>query len=235
VIIPRVISLDLDDTLWPVAPVIAEAETVLLAWLRTHHPRAVLGHDVESMRAMRAQIAARFPEHSHDMTFLRRRALAEHFTAAGYPGIATSIEPGKDAPTPIEEALEVFLTERNRVQLYADVLPALARLRTKYRLFALSNGNADLVRCGIGELFDGHITAAGAGAAKPDARMFTRLLREAGVPAPQVLHIGDDPLADVVGATRAGMQAAWLNREARAWPPQFAPPPRTISTLEEIS
>ena len=34
----------------------------------------------------------------------------------------------------------------------------------------------------------------------------------------QMLHIGDDPLTDVVGATRAGMQAVWLNRDAREWP-----------------
>ncbi len=40
----------------------------------------------------------------------------------------------------------------------------------------------------------------------------------AGVEAAQVLHIGDDPLADVIGATRAGMQAVWLNRDGREWP-----------------
>ncbi len=93
----------------------------------------------------------------------------------------------------------MFFAERNRVEFYDDVLPALRRLRSRYRLFALSNGNADLGRCGIAHLFDGHITARSAGAAKPDARIFAALLQEAGVAAAQVLHIGDDPLADVVG------------------------------------
>ena len=60
------------------------------------------------------------------------------------------------------------------------------------------------------------------------------LLRVAGVEPAEVLHIGDDPLADVVGATRAGMQAVWLNREGRPWPDEFAPPPCTVSTLAEI-
>jgi HAD superfamily hydrolase (TIGR01509 family) len=113
-------------------------------------------------------------------------------------------------------------------------MPSLARLRTRYRLFALSNGNADLKRCGIGDFFDGHLTAIAAGAAKPDARIFAQLERMAGVSAAEVLHVGDDPLADVVGATRAGMQAVWLNRDARPWPTQFSPPARTISTLAEI-
>jgi putative hydrolase of the HAD superfamily len=120
------------------------------------------------------------------------------------------------------------------VQFYDDVLPALTRLSAKYRLFAISNGNADLERCGIAHLFAGHVTAAAAGAAKPDARIFAQLLRLAGVGPQEMMHIGDDPLADVIGATRAGLQAVWLNRDARAWPREFAPPSRTVATLAEI-
>lgn len=218
----RVISLDLDDTLWPVGPVIAAAEAALFDWLEARYPKTVRGHSVESMRAMRARIAARFPERSHDLTFLRRRALAVQFAAVGYPEALC------------EEALEVFLAARNRVEFYADVRPALLRLRTDYRLFAVSNGNADLHRCGIGDLFEGHITAIAAGAAKPDARIFAALEDMAGVSAEEVLHVGDDPLADVVGARQAGMQAVWLNRDSRDWPVALAPPARTISTLAEI-
>jgi putative hydrolase of the HAD superfamily len=54
------------------------------------------------------------------------------------------------------------------------------------------------------------------------------------VPPIEVLHVGDDPLADVVGATQAGLQAVWLNRDARTWPEQFAPPARTVTTLADI-
>jgi putative hydrolase of the HAD superfamily len=174
------------------------------------------------MRALRARIAAQFPEQSHDLTFLRRHALASQFIAAGYTESAC------------EEALEVFLAARNRVEFFDDVRPALERLRTRYRLFALSNGNADLRRCGIGELFDGHVSAIVAGAAKPDARIFQALRDMTGVAASEILHVGDDPITDVVGARQAGMQTAWLNRDARSWPVALAPPARTISTLAEI-
>jgi putative hydrolase of the HAD superfamily len=221
-IAPLVLSFDLDDTLWPVGPVIAAAERTLLSWLRARYPRTVSGHDIESMRALRADVAERFPEHGHDLTFLRHRALKELFGAAGH------------AESLADEALEVFFSARNRVEFYDDVRPSLIRLHSRYRLFALSNGNADLKRCGIADLFAGHITASAAGAAKPDARMYAALLKMAGVEAARVLHIGDDPLADVVGATQAGMQAVWLNREAREWPEAFARPPRTITTLAEI-
>jgi HAD superfamily hydrolase (TIGR01549 family) len=218
----RVISLDLDDTLWPCAPVLAAAETALHEWLQQRYPRTVHGHSIHTMRALRAKIAAQFPEQSHDLTFLRRRALAAQFLGAGYAESAS------------EEALEVFLAARNRVEFFDDVRPALERLRTRYRLFALSNGNADPHRCGLGAFFDGHVSAIAAGAAKPDARIFAALARMAGVPAEEILHVGDDPITDVVGARQAGMQTAWLNRDARSWPVALAPPARTISTLAEI-
>jgi putative hydrolase of the HAD superfamily len=219
---PLVLSFDLDDTLWPVGPVIAAAESELLSWLCARYPRTVSGHDIESMRALRAGVAERFPDRGHDLTFLRHRALKDLFAAAGH------------AESLADEALEVFFTARNRVEFYEDALPSLIRLRSRYRLFALSNGNADLQRCGIADLFAGHVTASAAGAAKPDARIFARLVDMAGVEAHQVLHIGDDPWADVAGATQAGMQAVWLNRDAREWPKELAAPPRTISTLAEI-
>jgi putative hydrolase of the HAD superfamily len=218
----HVISLDLDDTLWPVGPVLAAAEAALLEWLTEHYPRAVQGHSIHTMRALRAKIAAQFPAQSHDLTFLRRRALAVQFKGAGY------------AESACEEALEVFLAHRNRVEFFDDVRPALERLRTRYRLFALSNGNADLERCGLGAFFDGHVSAIAAGAAKPDARIFAALRDLAGVRAEEILHVGDDPITDVVGARQAGMQTAWLNRDARNWPVALAPPARTISTLAEI-
>jgi 2-haloalkanoic acid dehalogenase type II len=220
---PLVLSFDLDDTLWAVEPVILAAEAAMLAWLREHHPLMMHGQDRESLRAMRMRIARQFPDRSHDMTFLRHRALTEMFAAAGH------------STAHADEAFEVFYAARNQVKLYDEVEDSLKRLSERYRLFALSNGNADLKRCGIAHWFEGHVTAISAGAAKPDIRIFTHLLDAAGVEAQQVLHIGDDPHLDVMGAAQAGMQAVWLNRDAKSWPGELPPPPRTILSLEEIT
>lgn len=220
---PLVLSFDLDDTLWAVEPVLLAAEAAMLAWLKERHPQIMRGHDRESLRALRVRIAQQFPERGHDMTFLRHRALSEMFAAAGDPA------------SHADEAFEVFYAARNRVQLYAEVEASLQRLSARYRLFAISNGNADLQRCGIAQWFEGHITAISAGAAKPDIRIFNRLLDAAGVAAAQVLHVGDDPHLDVIGAMQAGMQAAWLNRDAKLWPEHLPPPPRTIVSLDEIN
>jgi putative hydrolase of the HAD superfamily len=219
---PRVLSFDLDDTLWPIAPVILAAEEELESWLRRHHPQVMRAHTLETLRAIRQQVTHEYPDRGHDMTFLRHRAILKLFGN------------DKAAERHADEAFEIFYAARNRITLYDDVPAALARLGRQYRLFALSNGNADLARCGVSELFEGHITAIAAGASKPDARIFAHLLRSAGVEAGEVLHIGDDPHADVQGARDAGMQAVWLNRDARDWPAELAPPARTISTLAQI-
>jgi len=219
---PLVLSFDLDDTLWPIAPVILAAEQELESWLRLHHPQVMRVHDVATLRAIREQVQREHPERRHDMTFLRHRAILKLFGD------------GSAARRHADEAFEIFYAARNRVTLYDDVAAALERLRKRYRLFALSNGNADLERCGIRSLFEGHVTAIAAGASKPDARIFTHLKRTAGVDAARVLHIGDDPHADVYGATAAGMQAVWLNRDAKEWPADLPPPPRTISTLAQL-
>jgi FMN hydrolase / 5-amino-6-(5-phospho-D-ribitylamino)uracil phosphatase len=219
---PSVLSFDLDDTLWPVEPLMLAAEAQMLAWMRERHPEIMRGHDRESLRRLRAAVAERFPERAHDMTFLRHRTLSEMFAAAG------------QSESHADAAFEVFFAARNRVTLYADVEAALERLSRRYRLFALSNGNADLNRCGIAHWFAGHVTAISAGAPKPDIRIFARLIEEAGVEARQILHIGDDPQLDVVGATAAGLQAAWLNRAAKPWPKHLPAAPRTILSLAEI-
>jgi FMN hydrolase / 5-amino-6-(5-phospho-D-ribitylamino)uracil phosphatase len=219
---PLVLSFDLDDTLWPIAPVILAAEEELHAWLTHRHPEVMRPHSTATLRAIREQVGREHPERSHDMTFLRHLAIMKLF--------------GDDpaARRHADAAFEVFYAARNRVSVYDDVPAALARLGSRYRLFALSNGNADLERCGLGELFEGHVTAIAAGASKPDARIFSHLQRAARVEAGQILHIGADPHADVHGAVAAGMQAVWLNRDAREWPAELEPPVRTISTLAEI-
>lgn len=220
--LPPVISFDLDDTLWPIGPVIDAAESELWVWLCERHPRAAAAHSIESMRALRVAVAARFPERGHDMTFVRMRSLTEMLVAAGYEASAA------------DRAFEVFYAARNRVICYADVRPALARLSAHRPLFALSNGNASLERCGIAAYFAGHVHAQSVGAAKPDPRMFAALAALAGVAPADILHVGDDPFADVEGARRAGVQAVWINRDGRPWPAELEPPDHTIKSLAEL-
>ena len=55
-----------------------------------------------------------------------------------------------------------------------------------------------------------------------------------GVPASQVLHIGDDAHHDGVGALAAGMQMAWLNRSAKPWDHAPWEPHLTVAGLDAL-
>lgn len=216
------ICLDLDDTLWAVEPVIARAEAEMLAWLAQHCPRVADLHDLASMRRVRMGVAEEFPDRRHDLGFLRREALRRHAREAGYPEAIA------------EEAFAVFRSARNRVEPFADVVPALARLRSRYRLLTLSNGNADLEVIGLAGWFEHSLSASEAGAAKPDPRIFEAMLARAALAPHEVVYVGDDPRADVEGARSAGLHAVWVDRHGRPWPGDVPPPSHTVRDLGEL-
>lgn len=202
----RAITLDLDDTIWPIAPTLARAEAVLQAWLDAQAPAtAAQWRDQDHRHALRAEVNRRHADMAHDLTYLRREMLVLALHRAG------------DDLALAEPAFEVFFAERQRVDCYPDALPALGRLAARYPLLTLSNGNADIHLAGVGEHFSAQVSARAVGVAKPDPRIFAHAAAAAGVAAHEVLHIGDDPALDVIGALEAGMQAVWINRNRQCW------------------
>ncbi|WP_119157821.1 HAD family hydrolase [Caldimonas tepidiphila] len=205
------LTLDLDDTLWPVWPTIVRAERRLHDWLAEHAPATAQRHDTAAMRALRDRVGLEHPERQHDLTWLRMESLRRALSQAG------------DDPALAVPGFEVFFDERQRVELFDDVRPGLERLAARFPLVALTNGNADLGRIGLAPLFRGVVTARSFGVGKPDPRIFAAACELAGAPAGQVLHVGDDLLLDVEGALRAGVQAAWLKRPSIHPVPPAAP------------
>jgi len=218
----RAVIFDLDNTLWDVHPVILRAEHAMHDFLLRHYPRVTERHDLKSMRDVRARMAIEHPAMGHDFTWLRLEALRHHAREAGYD------------ESMADQAFAVFYRARNEVTLYEDVRPALEVLVRDYRLFVISNGNADLKLCGIGDYFEASLAAREAGMMKPDPRIFAMLLDRAGLAAHEAVHVGDDPEADVDGARAAGVVPVWLNREAAEWTRPSPPPPLTIGGLHEL-
>jgi HAD superfamily hydrolase (TIGR01549 family) len=212
------LTLDLDDTLWPVRPTLAAAEQVLARWLREHAPATAQGVPPAAMLALRAEVAAEHPHWGHDLSAIRRETIRRALRRHG------------DDPALADVAFEVFFEARHAVTLYDDVLPGLARLASRYRLVAVSNGNAELHRVGLDRFFAGSVSARLHGVAKPDPSIFRAACEAAGATPQQVLHLGDDLDADVGGALAAGLHAGWICRpdgahasaEARAGAHRFA-------------
>jgi FMN hydrolase / 5-amino-6-(5-phospho-D-ribitylamino)uracil phosphatase len=219
----QAISLDLDDTLWPIGPTIERAELALHHWLAAHAPMAAaLFANPHAVRDIREQVMKQRPEIRHDLSAVRREAIRLGLYRAG------------ENPLRADEAFEVFFAERQRVNLYPEARAALQWLGQRYPLIALSNGNADLERVGLGGVFTAALSARGLGFGKPDPRSFAAVAQAAGVGASAVLHVGDDVALDVLGALRAGMPAVWLNRNDALWPYDDEPPTAVVTDLVQL-
>ncbi|NNG25104.1 HAD family hydrolase [Telluria aromaticivorans] len=200
---PKAVLFDLDDTLWPIAPVIIEAEQVLFAWLREHAPLVAQQFTIDTLRHARLELLARKPEFQLDLGALRRAGLIAAFEQAG-----------EDAAK-VEQAMTEFFAARNAVIPYDDVLPGLLRLKGRVRIASVTNGNADLQTIGLARHFAVSVAAPSFGVAKPDPAIFLEACRQLGVAPQEAVYVGDDLVLDVQGAQRAGLRAVWMNRTAK--------------------
>jgi putative hydrolase of the HAD superfamily len=218
----RAICFDLDNTLWDVWPVIVRAERAMHEFLVERYPKTVANLTVEALREVRQEVAAEFPQMQHDFTFLRKQSLRKLAAVHAYPDCL------------VDEAFDVFICARNEVTLYEEVLPALEALRTRFRLFTASNGNADLAKIGIAHLFERSVAARDVGALKPDPAIFHRSIEGTDLAIDEVLYVGDDPIMDVVGSRAAGMHPVWINRDESQWPADLEPARHSIRSLTEL-
>ena len=218
----KAISLDLDDTLWPVWPAIERAEKALENWLNQHAPMAAALFANASVRdEIRSYVVRTRPELRHNLSAVRREA------------VRTALYRAKENPLLAEAAFEVFYAERNRVKLFDDAISSLEFLSARFPVVALSNGNADIERIGIKPYFRANISAQAFGVGKPDPRIFHAAAGAVDVCPTAVLHIGDDAGLDVLGALNAGMQTAWLNRDESAWT-HAESPHITVASLTQL-
>ncbi len=219
----RAVAFDLDNTLWDVGPVIVRAELCLHEWLREHCPRIAERVSIEEMRGARERLARSEPHNAHDFTYLRVTALAAHARDCGY---------GEEVA---ERAFQVFFAARNQLQPYADVQPALERLRARYTLASLSNGNADLLLIGLAPLFSVSLNARQIGAAKPHPECFRQLARDLRLEPQSILYVGDDPLLDVEAARASGLRTAWMNRGREPWPSRLEPADLDVADCAQLA
>lgn len=219
----RAITLDLDDTLWPFAPIGERIETALHDWFEAHSPRTAERFPIAEMRALRERVMVEFPQLAHDLGLLRRLTIERALRESG------------DDPELASAAYAIFFRERNRVAFFPDALDGLRRIAANLPVAALTNGNADLAAIGIDAHFRFALTAREYGAPKPDAGFFLEACQRLGFPPGEVLHVGDDPHVDILGAARAGLRTCWIDRGLHVWPGALPAADLRVTTLTELA
>ena len=198
----KVLSFDLDDTLYDNKPVIAAAEQSMLTALAQHAPFSQ--HLVSEFWWQHRRLLAKAdPGIRHDIGRWRLLGIEAGLVSLG---LAT-----KDAAAIAQTAYDAFLAERTRITLLPEVKQLLSALAQRYQLVAITNGNACIDKMGIGELFQFSLQAGPDGRMKPYADLYLAAAKRLQILPAHILHIGDSHRADVMGALNAGCQAAWLD------------------------
>jgi FMN hydrolase / 5-amino-6-(5-phospho-D-ribitylamino)uracil phosphatase len=206
----KVITFDLDNTLWDVEPVLLRAEAAQRDWLLEHRPGTIEPYDHEALWEFKKSVWKRHPELAHQISQIRIQLLYELQLNAGYPEA--------EAMQGAKQAFEVFLGIRHGVVLYEEALEVIASLAGQYTLGALTNGNADIYKTDAAEYFDFAILAEEVNASKPAPDMFHAAVEKTGASPEQIIHVGDNPEHDIAAARNVGMRTVWMNSQGEEWP-----------------
>jgi 2-haloacid dehalogenase len=127
--------------------------------------------------------------------------------------------------------------EIERLRPFPEVPAALARLRTRFKLVVLSNGDPDMLEAATLHHripFDAVISAAAANAFKPHVATYTRAAEIMGVAMDRVLFVANH-VFDCIGAKSAGMRAAFVDRRRRPFGATPHQPDLIVANMTELA
>lgn len=150
--------------------------------------------------------------------------------------LVAAAQPEQDA----EQAVQQIMRTMSSLQVHHDVGPGIRTLSADgYRLVALTNGSVQttealLTRAGFRDRFDRLLSVEDAPAWKP-ARSAYRYALEACAVEPERALLASVHPWDVHGASQAGLQTAWINRDKITYPGHFNAPHITVTDMSDLA
>ena len=221
----RLITLDLDNTLWDIEKTMVRAEKELRVHLKSVSEKAFDIYCSETTSEIRNRLLEEQPGLRSNLTEFRKLLLGEIFFRAG-----NSIP---DSKMLANSAFNKFFEFRNKVVFFEGAIDVITALSEKYKVYALTNGNADVKMIGIDKYLSGAVSSAEVGVSKPSREIFEATLKKAGEEATSCIHIGDDYEDDIVGASNAGIASIWLNHQHQN-DPNMNLATKVVSKVQEI-
>jgi len=222
----KLITFDLDHTLWNPDAALQRAELASYQWLAAQQPAFAAAFSLADFFAVRVQVREQYPELHHRVSEMRRVATRHALQNVGVSE--------KEAVNLANAAFDIFWSLRQQVDIFDETSALLQTLSQQYTLGAISNGNACLRTIALDHFFQFHLAADNFLHGKPAPDMFLAALKEAKVAPQQALHIGDHPQDDIQGAQAVGMKTLWVNLDKKMWPDALSPPDFTVTQLAQI-
>ncbi len=225
----KLLSFDLDDTLWPCMVTINKAEKIVQQWFSDNYPQISEQYSIKELWQQRNVLRDQHPDLAHDISAVRYLSLQ---VLAKELKLST-----QQSQQFIKQAFDIYYKARNKVTLFDDVMPVLHPLSKNYKMVGVSNGNSDInqTSTGLDKIFEFSWSAAQAGKEKPHPKIFYDIMEKTGTNPHNIIHIGDDPLSDIQGAHNAGISSIWLNRVNKTWPKEIKPAKYEINDLYQLN
>ena len=222
----KCLSFDLDDTFWDIRPVIANMDVILYQWLASNAPAYTAKFALDHYALLRREVVDNYPQIAHSVTDVRIKCLQLGLARAGYSE--------KQVARLAAQGFAVSLEARQQVDYFPHVWRVLDQLREQgYLMGAITNGNADIHKVGLSQHFDFQFNAHEVGVEKPHPAIFQAMLAHTNLRPEQVIHIGDNPIADIQGAQQLGMATIWGNVITQPWNESFSAD-QSITCISEL-
>jgi 2-haloacid dehalogenase len=130
-----------------------------------------------------------------------------------------------------------LVAQIEKLRPFPDVLEALGRLKTRYGLAILSNGDRDMLQNAapyVGFEFDATISVEEAGYFKPHFATYAKAAELLGEAPARIMHVANHPF-DCVGAKAAGMASAYIDRRRRPFGDTPHQPDVAVANFAELA
>ena len=220
----RMITFDLDDTLWDNVPTITKAEIETRKWIENKVGKIDWG-DLNDFLKLREELIKEDESIKWDISKLRKEIFKRKLA---------HITPEKYRNKLVEDAFAVFISRRHEVKLFDGVEIALKQLSKNFLLGVLTNGNADIFRFNIGKYFSFSVSSLEAKNSKPNRAHFDKAIEiMENIKFDEILHIGDHQVNDILAAYNLGIESLWFNNNESTWDQNF-PKPDEFSSWEHL-
>ena len=211
----KLITFDLDDTLWDNMPTITRAEIDTRKYIEERVGKIEWG-DLNDFLNLREELIKEDPSIAWDISKLRKEIFRKKLAYVKPQSLRDRI---------VEEAFTIFIDKRHEIELFEGVENALSELSNKYILGVLTNGNADVYRFDFGKYFKFSISSLEAKNSKPNRAHFDKALEEVeNIAFDEIIHIGDHQINDILFASKLGIESLWFNKNNVDWEQKFEKP-----------
>ena len=219
----KVLSFDLDNTLYDCQSVIDAAEIWFAKYLCQRYGLGLQYESLEFWQKVKQSCIFEKPNLKNDVTYSRIVSLVKAFELLKLP-----LKGGFEEAT---ELVNIFIDKRSDGNVDKSVYNLLEKLRQKYPLISISNGNLNTDKLNLTEYFEYDLRPNLEGIlCKPNSPIFEKAASLMHVRADQILHIGDDPYTDVYGAVLSHFKTVWYYKGYNG----ICPDERYLQALPDI-